>query len=102
MGARSGGGGGAAFGSGSGGGAGLGGGNGRYSFSSPRKLQNAFQKNGIPKGDANYLSKFLGTNFSVKSGENGSVTITRPGGSTSTMKFKNPSAFFNAISGGKQ
>ena len=99
MGARSGGGGGAAFGSGAGS---AGGGNGRYSFSSPRKLQNALQKNGVSKGDANYLSKFLGTNFSVKQGDNGAVTITRPSGSTSTMKFKNPSQFFNAISGGKQ
>ena len=100
MGARSGGGGGAGFGSSAGSGAGSG--NGSYSFSSPRKLQNALQKNGVSKGDANYLSKFLGTNFKVTSGENGFVTITRPGGSTSKMKFKNPSAFFSAISGGKQ
>lgn len=96
MGARSGGGGGAAFGRGAGGG-----GNGSYSFSSPRKLSNALQKNGVPRQEANYVSKFLGTNFKVKQGANGNTVITRPNGSSSTIKLKNPTAFFNALSGGR-
>ena len=100
MGARSGGGGGAGFGSSAGSGAGSG--NGSYSFSSPRKLQNALQKNGFPKGDANYLSKFLGTDFKVSQGADGYTTITRPNGSNSKMKFKNPTAFVNALSVGRK
>ena len=102
MGARSSGGGGAGFGRGASGGAASGGGNGNYSFSSPRKLQNALQKNGFPKGDANYLSKFLGTDFKVSQGADGYTTITRPNGSNAKMKFKNPTAFVNALSVGRK